>query len=292
MSKCYRETLQEEAQGCDHGFMGMTHALSGAALFLFLAAFFPLVSIQALGTDNKWVFALALVVTAGAALLPDLDNSASTAKSSLGYLGDGLSVLFRSTSSVLQTTVRLKRDDDSPNPHRGFYHTLPGAALLGLLVFLGTRMTTGELVFPWVGTLTHGGFFALIIAWLHLHMALAGLAKDITKKIKKKAGPFGELVALLVSFTLTFLLFGQLPKDLDYWWLGVSVALGCLIHILGDMFTTAGVPILFPLPIRGKLWWTVRLTPIRAGGVVEKYLFTPVFLGVIVVSLIKMLLPA
>lgn len=266
--------------------MGGTHALSGLAIFLMIVAFFPAFSLKLLGTDNIWAIILAMAVTAGASLLPDLDNTKSTSKSSLGWLGDGLSLVFRGSSSVIQTVIRLPRDDSTPNPHRGFYHTIPAALLIGGLVYLGTRIG-GELTLPFIGQVTYGTLFAIVITWLNIHMALAGLAKKLMNKLKNKSGVFGELVAFLFSLSLTFIIFTQLPNDLDFWWLGASVFLGCLIHILGDCFTTAGCPVLFPIPIKGKLWWTIRFTKIKAGGVVENVIFMPVFGIISVVSFLK-----
>lgn len=284
---CTNHPRLRERLKSDKGFMGVTHALSAVALFLAFTAFFPQYVTDVLGTEDIWVILLSLSVSAGAALIPDLDNTTSTSKNSLGYLGDALSFFFRTTSSVIQTLIRLPRDDSSPNPHRGFYHTVPAALILGGLVFLGTRLESGAIDLPLIGTLNHGGMFALVITWLCIHMALAGLARASMKKMKSKAGVFGEAVAFFFSLGITVLIFFQLPTDLDYWWLGVSVAFGCLAHMLGDCFTTAGCPILFPIPIKGKLWWDIRLMKIKAGGVTENYLFTPFFLIVILVSMIK-----
>lgn len=287
MSSCYVNDKLDERQESDHGFMGTTHALSAVAIFLVITAFFPEHVYKALGTNNIWVIVLSIAVTAGASLIPDLDNTASTSKSSLGYLGEGLSFFFRTTSAVIQTFVRTSRDDDEPNPHRGFYHTVPACLLLGFLAFLATGIKTGAVPVPIIGTVTYGTLFAIIITWLNIHMALAGLAKSFMKSMKSKAGIFGELVAFVFSLALTFTIFTQLPTDLDFRWLGVSVAAGNFIHIFGDCFTKAGNPILFPIPYKGKLWWTVRFTKIKAGGVVEKMVFMPFFGIICVISFMK-----
>lgn len=286
MSACYINEKMDERSCCDGGFMGTTHALSAVAAFLGVVAFLPEHVFSAFGTSNIWVLVLAIAVTAGASLIPDLDNTNSTSKSSLGVLGDALSVFFRTTSAIIQTTIRLKRDDSTPNPHRGFYHTIPACLILGGMVFWGTTNQT-PITFPGIGAITLGVVFAMVITWLNIHMAMAGLAKASVRKLKKKAGIFGELAAFVVSFSLTYLIFYQLPTDLNFWWLGVSVAFGCFIHILGDCFTTSGNPILFPFPIKGKLWYTLRFLPIKAGGVVENVIFVPVFGIICIISFIK-----
>ena len=287
MNSCYLNTTLDHSKKSDQGFMGTTHALSAVAIFFSLVAFFPAKFYSVLGANNVWVVILAAAVTAGASLLPDLDNTRSTSKSSLGYLGDALSLLFRSSSAVIQTFVRTSRDSPDPNPHRGFYHTIPAALLLGFLTYLATSIKGGNFSVPFIGVVTYGTLFALIITWLCIHMALAGLAKSFVRKMKSKAGVFGELVPFVFSFALTFTIFTQIPKGIDFWWLGVSVALGCFIHLFGDCFTTAGNPILFPIPYKGKMWWTVRFTKIKSGGILEQYVFIPFFAVMCLVSFLK-----
>jgi membrane-bound metal-dependent hydrolase YbcI (DUF457 family) len=277
-----------ETRGCSDGaFMGTTHALSAVALFLAVTAFMPATMYQVLGTDDIWIVVLSMMVMAGGALIPDLDNSASTAKSSLGYLGDALSVFFRVSSSFIQTTIRTPRDDSTPNPHRGFYHTPVAAFLIGLLVFLGTRITAPAFTLPVIGAATWGLIVALVVTWLCTHMAFAALAKKLIRSIKNASGAFGELVVFAFSLALTFIIFTQLPEGLDYWWLGVSVGVGVYTHSFGDAFTTAGSPILWPIPRKGKLWYNYRFLKIKAGGVIENSIFVPFFTLVIVVSFLK-----
>lgn len=289
MSACYiHKQLEELKKNPDGGFMGTTHALSALAFFLLMISFFTEETLALLGTADPWVLVLALIVTAGSALIPDLDNTASTSKSSLGYLGDALSVVFRVTSTMIQSLVRMRRDDPTPNPHRGFYHTIPGALLIGGLVFAATRLTGGDFTAPFLGEMNFGKLSALIITWLCIHMAIAGLAKDFVRKVKRKHGAVGELVNFIFSFGCAAMVWSQIPPDLDFWWLGVSVALGCFFHSLGDCFTTSGCPILFPLPIKGKMWWDIRFTKIKAGGVVENAIFVPVFGIICVVSILNM----
>lgn len=284
---CATEQVLKKSENNDKAFMGYTHALSGIAITLALIAFFPEFLGQILLTANVWVFVQFVVATTGAAMLPDLDNSASRAKSDLGPFGIILSSVFRTTSVIAQTTIRTKRDSDEPNPHRGLWHTIPAALLLGFLVYLGTQMG-GQVELPLIGEATWGTIFALLITFMLTHLTLSTLAKEFMDKVKK-SNVTGELIAVAISLIISILLFAMLPEDIDFWWLGVSVALGMIIHIAGDLLTTAGVPVLFPLSaiIKGKFWWTTRLTKMKAGGAAENMLITPVFCIIIVVSLIK-----
>lgn len=286
MSNCYVNERLETRECSDKAFMGTTHALSAVAAFLAVIYFFPDLVSKSLGTNDPWVLILSIVVAAGASLVPDLDNTASTSKSSLGMLGTALSYIFRGSSRFIQTVVRTKRDDPTPNPHRGAWHTIPSALLLGYLTYLGTSMSKSITV-PLLGTITWGTMFALLITFLMVHMALAGLAKKQMKKIKKTA-VIGEALTFIVSFSSTLIIFVNLPEGLNFWWLGVSVAFGCFIHILGDTFTTAGTPILFPFSafIKGKFWWTTRFTTLKVGEATEKLIFGFFFVASIVFAVL------
>lgn len=267
----------------DRGFMGPTHALSGFALILFLVAFVP-GFVEWAGLTSAVTVVLASVVIAGAALLPDLDNTQSTARNSMGIIGLGLSNVFRSSSKLIQLAVRTPRDDKDPDPHRGFWHTIPAALILGLLTLALTGITAlvplpfGEVTVGWIG--------AFVVTFVCIRLAFAGLFTRVIKKALKGTKA-GDTVALVAALILSVGIFWLLPKDESFWWLSVVVALGAIIHILGDAFTTAGVPLFFPLSgfIKGKFWWKTRFLPIKAGGIVENYIFVPVFLIVALGSL-------
>ena len=79
------------------------------------------------------------------------------------------------------------------------------------------------------------------------------------------------------------------PGTLGYSWLAFSAVLGYTVHILGDTLTIAGTPLLWPLKHKGKRWWTYRFLGVRAGGEIEKYIFIPVFISIIILSLIKII---
>ena len=113
----------------DAAFMGHTHVLSALGVVLTYFAF-----THGLRTSFAAI-ALFTLNAAGASLANDLDNTASTSKSSLGIIGDIVSAVFRAVSRVVQTALRTRRDDATPNPHRGFFHTAVAASLIGFLVY-------------------------------------------------------------------------------------------------------------------------------------------------------------
>lgn len=61
---------------------------------------------------------------------------------------------------------------------------------------------------------------------------------------------------------------------------GVALALGTLVHILGDAMTLSGVPVRWPLlDSKGRRWSTWGLRWFRAGGPVGERIATLVFTG-------------
>ena len=274
----------------DTAFMGYTHAISVLGVGLILLAFASDVMRSILMTSNVWALALFVITAVGAGNIPDLDNTASRAKSDLGIFGGLISGIFRTTSTIIQTTVRTKRDSADPNPHRGAWHTLPACALLGFLIYLSTTVG-GSIEVPVIGKTTWGTVLALLFSVVLTHLALSTLAKEAMDKVKKSA-IVGEFAAVIVSVVLTTTVFVMAPHDKGYWWLGVATAFGMAVHIIGDCFTTAGAPILFPLSgfIKGKFWWTTRFLPIKAGGPFENYVFVPVFTLMAFVGIGKMAL--
>lgn len=260
----------------DYGFAGTTHALSAVALFLWGVAFYPQWVFTALNSSNTWLVGLALLNVVGGSLYVDLDNTNSTAKSNLGVIGGALSVLFRASSSVVQVTIRSKYDDDEPDPHRGFYHTIIGQALLSFLLFL-SMMIPSKVSLPLIGDTTMGNITAIILTWCGLQLFLASLFKPTLKKMKKKAGDLGDLLALIISLGFTIYMMQQLPQNTGYSWIAISIFAGMVIHTLGDCFTAYGSPILFPIKVKGKRWYRFRLIGIQSGGFIENAIFIPVF---------------
>lgn len=269
--------------------MGRTHVTSAIALFLACFAFLPAFSKQLLGTENLWLITMAAVAAAGGSLLPDLDNTSSTARNSLGPVGHIVSEAIRALSVFLQTFIRTSRDDAEPNPHRGAAHTIPAAILFGGGAIALTKIG-GEVKLPVLGVTPWGDVAAILVIFAMLHLALSGLVKPLMKQIGNSS-PIGELASFGLSLAISVLLYIQAPNNAGYWWLGVSIAFGVFIHILGDCFTTAGAPILFPISalFKGKFWWNTRFTSIKAGGVTESVLFVPLFILLALISSLRLL---
>jgi membrane-bound metal-dependent hydrolase YbcI (DUF457 family) len=67
--------------------------------------------------------------------------------------------------------------------------------------------------------------------------------------------------------------------------LGFAVGVGCVVHLLGDLITKNGVPILWPIPLDRRMWKMVGIPnsiAVKVGGpgevIVLRVLFTVVAL--------------
>lgn len=242
--------------------MGRTHALTGWCAGLAAAPMLRL-------TDLDQMIPFAAVVS-GFALLPDLDHPNARASKLFGPITGVLSRVLRRISAAVYQLTKGPRDEKVTGKHRHLSHTVLFAAGLGTLTAMGT---------------TAGGPYA-VAGVLLLGLVLAANA----------LGPW-PLIAALVATGGSLIIAG--PPDLDglnplhqlgelSGWLGIAVALGCVVHCIGDALTESGCPFLWPLPIRGETWYELRPPKVlrfRTGKSGERLVVFPVF-AVIAVLLI------
>lgn len=266
----------------DKGLMGPTHALSAVAfalLFTWLAS--DLMFGKILGTSDIAVFISAMMIIVGASLMPDLDATNSTSINVLGIVGTVLSKAMRGFSAIIQNIIKGPYDKSS-DPHRGFWHTLVSAFLVGALFSALTSINI-ELFVIKDTPITIATFIVMFLLYISIQLSLVSLFKPLYYKKKSKIGKLGAAVgAIVISFILVYLL----PSNINYYWVGGAVTFGWIAHLLGDMMTVSGVPILFPLKFKGKRWWDFRLPlGIKAGGFIEKAILIPIFIIIILISL-------
>lgn len=185
-------------------------------------------------------------VSAGFALLPDIDSPKSLATSAMGP------VVHRFVHKLCKTVVGLTstaRDRNrtvymqirSRDPyHRTVTHTLAAA-----LVLWGTTYAAA-----WIHPVAVGLIAALgvLLLW---PLCRATVALVVFGAAATAAGS-----ALLLS-----------P-----WLFSLAVGGGYLSHIVADACTKAGVPVLWPVNIKGKRWWNIRLLSgmVTSGSPLEK----------------------
>jgi membrane-bound metal-dependent hydrolase YbcI (DUF457 family) len=245
--------------------MARGHALSGALLALGGAA--ALHHTTGVHLDPAHL-ALFTTATAGAALLPDLDVQGAVLR------GKGAAVagrtFGRASMVVAEGTCRISArihnatlgpgDKRSSNGHRTFTHTWVACLLAGLV-------TTGLTLLPgragWIATLA--------LVFITVGLAVRGL-------LGKRAARHGWIGTALVAAAVTGT---AAVAVLPHRWpaIGLAIGLGCIAHTLGDVMTDAGAPVLWPLPIRGQLWYPIGTIPrvlrFKAGHRVERWLVTP-----------------
>jgi len=261
--QCWIHRLMRTQGECDDALMGPAHAATGVAAFLAVLAFgATFTAYFVTNSPTVGIIALSLLAFVAGALIPDFDNTSSTAKSAMGIFGEPITVLFRESSRLVQT-IHTKADAKSRAKshdylHRGFWHSLMGAVALALVVNLATSnpiVTAFKLPLGFIGIHNLGALIAAIICLAAMHIALSGLNIGALKGGKH----LNSMVTFIVSLVITGALFASIPAG-QYTWIGYSMGAGAVVHIIGDMFTKSGVPLLAPIvPRKGKLWYTYRV---------------------------------
>ncbi|WP_407344874.1 metal-dependent hydrolase [Pengzhenrongella phosphoraccumulans] len=190
--------------------MGGHHAISGAAAWVAVTSTVPFT----LGAHPLPVASVVFgaLVTAGAALLPDVDHRSATIARSGGVFTWGLSAAASTVSGG----------------HRHGLHSI--LAVAGFTV-LSAALGRWDAVVPVLG-LVHAGSALLLLALV----AFSSKALDLTRG--------GTAMLWLSSAALVVIVLVRAPEQLE--WLPISVMVGVVVHLVGDLITTAGVPLLWP----------------------------------------------
>lgn len=259
--------------------MGPSHALSGASVWL--AGSWALDHFAGY-EQSPLAVAVGATVCAGAALLPDLDLSGkvtrnqggATVAKTFGVFSLFVAEVIEKVSLGVYTATKLRRDPRRTNGHRTFTHTLPFAALVGW----GTTALCA-----------HYGKWAVVgIMFFMAGLALRGL-------FDRWADRAGWLIVTLCAAVLAWTTAAHLPSERGYPLLGFAVGVGCVVHLFGDMITRSGVPLLWPIPLAGRMWRMIGAPDpiaIRAGGPVEIFVLRGVFTVVAVLAACGMFAPA
>lgn len=204
--------------------MGTNHAASGAAVWVAVTA----TSIPATGLyelDPATVL-LGVGIAAGAALLPDADHHNATIAHSVPVVG-------RVAAGAVGAL--------SGGHRKGMHSLLAVAAVITGMIYLSKLSWTPD---GWAMS-------------IHLGAAIAaGACVTFAVKVLKlvRSWPLAWLVGIITG---TFV--GFLSPEQTYW-LPWCIGIGYLTHIAGDMLTSGGVPLLWPIPTKPPK--TVRNIPI------------------------------
>lgn len=198
--------------------MGGHHAACGAAAWVAATSTAPF----ALGLHPVSHIGVitGTIVCAGAALLPDADHHDGTIANSLPPLSQALTGVVETISGG----------------HRHATHSVLGVAVFTALAWAAGLWTFETEAF---GTVAVGaGIVAILLA------AFALKALKLTR-----GGTLGPWIAS-VCLAVFIALFA--PEEWN--WLPVAVGLGAAVHIAGDMLTTGGAPLLWPIRFRAPRW--------------------------------------
>src|SRR6266540_1320947 len=187
--------------------MARSHALLGAACWLVAA---PMVANATQHPLDPVTLAASTGVCAGAALLPDMDHQDGLMATALGPI----------------TRLLAKGIGKLSGGHRHATHSLLFGGLMGLL--------------SWV-LVTYGGRRAMLaLAMLCAAFALRAVRLTELGSNERLHWPQIALVATAVTWTEARFIPGV------WLWLPIAVAAGCWLHLLGDLLTPEGVPLLWP----------------------------------------------
>lgn len=231
--------------------MGRTHSLSGAAGWLAGCA-----GLTAAGHPQPaTVVTVGAVVSAGMALLPDIDHPGSTIARTLGPLTRLIAYGVAAGADWLRGASCDHCGGHDRGGHRALTHTGVFAIALGGLCALAAW------AFPAAG---------LVVVWVAAGLSARALLS------RRQRGTLGA-AGLATAVTLLVWAVGT-----PGWWVGVPVAWGTLAHSLGDAATKSGAPLVWPLRLRGCRWHalgTPRWARFRTGGGVERFLFVVLLVG-------------
>lgn len=235
--------------------MGRSHAASGAFLWLAGAAV-----LERTGYHQPPVqIAVGTVVCAGAALLPDLDMSGgvlcgkggATIARTFGRASLFVAECVEKLSLGVYCLTKTDADPDRDNGHRTLTHTLPFAAVAGAAVSGACAL--------W------GRWAVVAVLFLFLGLGVRGLLDEWCERA-------GWLPITILSLIAAVLVYLHLPAGRGYPLLGVAVAAGCVVHLLGDVITRAGIPVLWPFRYRRRRWHMIGVpnaVAVTVGGKVE-----------------------
>jgi membrane-bound metal-dependent hydrolase YbcI (DUF457 family) len=218
--------------------MGPSHALSGAAAWL--AGSWALEYLDQYHQTPLQV-AVGTVVCAGGALLPDLDLSGrvtsgqggATVAHTFGRASLFLAECIEKASLGIYDATKTRHDPHRHNGHRTFTHTMPFTIGAGF----GTTWLCAA-----------GGKWAVIgVLFFTMALALRGLLHTWAEKTGWIPITIGSALAAYGAYL-------YLPAGRGYPLLGVAVGVGSFVHLMGDIITRAGVPIMWPIPLGNRMW--------------------------------------
>lgn len=253
-----------------HAVSGLAAGLGVASAAAQLGAPIPLPAIL-----------IGAALTAGAALIPDIDCPGATVTRTFGPLSELLSENMNDLSAWVYEKTKTELDEDRDGGHRGLTHTWPFALALGGACALFAQVAWCLLVI----------LFACICLTLQgLLGKHARLRLPLPRALRHLDDFLPDKLALwIVSAALAGALWFWLPPEFSPGAIGALVGFGCMVHCWGDSLTLMGCPWMWPVPIAGQRWYPIgspEFLRFRAGGWAEIRLVLPLLFIVTVTLLV------
>ncbi|MFC4561677.1 metal-dependent hydrolase [Nocardiopsis mangrovi] len=237
--------------------MAPSHAATGAAAGVATTlATAPLTGMHA----DTWVLATGALIGAGAALLPDIDQPGSTAARSQGPLTGIAAAGAQSLSAWVYRRTRTPQDTRGAGTHRYLFHTPAFALALGLVAGAAAMWPPGMAVIVWFTlslalrglgqALPKGKVRRLLTSWVTASRRGRRLMRPVPRSVRRGLAEW--LSVSLSAALITALLIGHGAHTGPY--IGLSVAVGMVVHSLGDALTRSAVPLAWPFQVRGRRW--------------------------------------
>lgn len=193
------------------------------------------------GTSIPVGLALA-TLTAGAALLPDLDHPSATAAHTFGPITRVLAAATDTAGYAIWRATSTELDKPPRDGHRTVTHTVVFALLAGL-------------AFGAVGTIGRWGMLGalFVLASLAVRGITARGPREASGHRRRHRFHANAISVSLYAAAITAAAYFVVPQ-VDSSLLGECVALGCWVHCLGDSMTLYGCPWLWPIRIGGQRW--------------------------------------
>lgn len=194
---------------------GFSHTVTGLTIGATVATFAP-IELDPIARLNI------IFVCGGAALMPDLDHGGATVSTSLGPI-----------TKVVSTAVNTLSGG-----HRKGTHSIFGWIITSILAYLLCLLSVDSPV--WLEHITGSPTFNL--GFIILAAFLWGISGAALGQASIALAAVGAITAL--------------TSPIPALYAGIVVFLGTATHsLLGDMLTTAGVPLLYPLSARSHRIW-------------------------------------
>lgn len=197
--------------------MGGHHAVSGAAAWVAVTATAPGLAAAHILPLSPGETALGAVLCAGAALLPDADHRSATAAQSAGVVSEAATTIVGAVSGG----------------HRHATHAPLVAAAVVALAWAAWHLS-------WIGTDRYS------VSWWICAGTIAVLTAFALKALKIVRSWLPSWIAgAAAAAAVCFLWPSFLPL------LPAIVVVGIVVHLAGDLLTTGGLPLFWPLRIPG-----------------------------------------